>query len=38
MAETWKEKHPNKPFDPEVFNITGVLDRQVLEQRMDLFL
>ena len=38
LAEHWPAYSKNGSFDPEVFNQTGVLDRQVLEQRMKLFL
>jgi hypothetical protein len=38
VAQRW-ESHPSgRPFNPEVFNITGVLDRKSLEERMKLFL
>jgi len=38
VAEQWSQHKSNRPFDPEVFNITGLLDRQTLEQRMRIFL
>jgi hypothetical protein len=38
VAETWRSRGNGQTFNPEVFNITGVLDRAALEQRMRLFL
>ncbi len=38
VAENWKDYSKNATFDPEVFNYTGILDRQILELRMKLFL
>jgi hypothetical protein len=38
VAETWQSRGNGQTFNPEVFNITGVLDRAALEQRMRLFL
>lgn len=38
VAEVWLAKGLGKPFDLEVFNVTGVLDRPLLEERMSLFL
>ena len=38
LAEEWLRRGVDKAFDPEVLNTTGVLTRQVLEQRLRLFL
>lgn len=38
LAERWDEDTSDQDFDPEVFNVTGVLDRSTLEDRMELFL
>lgn len=38
VAEHWRERTKDAQFDLEVFNVTGVLDRSTLEQRMNLFL
>ncbi|MDZ7845349.1 MAG: hypothetical protein U5L96_00385 [Owenweeksia sp.] len=40
MAENWKKnaKDPTKPFNLEVFNYTGILDRKTLKRRMKIFL
>ena len=37
LAENWRDFAGNE-FDPEVFNTTGILDRNRLEQRMKLLL
>ncbi len=37
VSEEWGRRARNKPFNPEVFNVTGILDRQVVESRMSLF-
>lgn len=37
VAEEWVANHPGEAFNPEVFNITGVLDRRALRQRLRLF-
>jgi hypothetical protein len=38
VAEQWKDRGNGQDFNPEVFNMTGILDRKTLEQRMKLFL
>ncbi len=38
LAEEWPGHKSHKPFDPEVFNITGLLDRRTLERRMRILL
>lgn len=38
VAENWMSFNDAASFDPEVFNHTGILSRQVLKQRMKLFL
>jgi hypothetical protein len=38
VAEQWHARGNSQVFSPEVFNVTGVLDRKSLEQRMKLFL
>lgn len=38
IAEKWPSYAKNGSFDPEVFNHTGVLTRNVLDQRMQLFM
>jgi hypothetical protein len=38
VAETGRSRGNGQTFNPEVFNITGVLDRTALEGRMRLFL
>jgi hypothetical protein len=37
VAATWRSRGNGQTFNPEVFNITGVLDRAALEGRMRLF-
>jgi hypothetical protein len=37
VADTWTKVGGGKIFNAEVFNMTGVLSRQVLDQRMKLF-
>jgi hypothetical protein len=37
LADHWAERANGKGFSPEVFNITGALDRGTLEDRMRLF-
>lgn len=36
-VQRWSDKAGGKPFNLEVFNATGILDRTTLEQRMKLF-
>lgn len=38
IAEQWASRARNEPFSLDVFNMTGILSRPVLEQRMKLFL
>lgn len=38
LAQQWLERGQGKPFSPEVFNMTGILDRQSLEKRLTLFI
>lgn len=38
VAEEWWSRNPEGRFDLEVFNMTGILSRPLLEQRMRLFL
>lgn len=38
VAENWREFAAGADFDVEVFNTTGVLSRDRLEERMNLFL
>lgn len=38
VAEEWSAQGAGEEFNPEVFNITGILDRNALETRMSLFL
>lgn len=38
VAEQWSVRANGKPFTPEVLNVTGILDRPALEQRMKLFI
>jgi hypothetical protein len=38
VAEQWLSRGNGHAFNPEVFNITGILDRKTLEGRMRLFL
>lgn len=38
VAENWRDYGSSSAFDPEVFNATGVLTRDRLEERMGLFL
>lgn len=38
VAEQWEARGNQQPFNPEVFNVTGILDRKALEKRMKLFL
>ena len=37
MAEEWWSRNAEGPFNLEVLNLTGILSRQLLEQRMRLF-
>lgn len=37
VAEQWAARKPQKPFNLEVFNMTGILDRATLTQRLQLF-
>jgi hypothetical protein len=37
LAEEWQATRPGRQFNVDVLNITGVLTRQVLEQRLRLF-
>lgn len=38
VADEWTSLSDGKKFDPEVFNLTGILDRTTLESRLRLFL
>lgn len=38
LAKQWEESADEATFDPEVFNVTGIIDRPLLEERMGLFL
>jgi hypothetical protein len=38
VAEQWLSRGNGHAFNPEVFNVTGILDRKTLEGRMRLFL
>ena len=38
VAEEWWSRNPDGRFDLEVLNMTGILSRPILEQRMRLFL
>ena len=38
VAEDWWSRNPDGRFDLEVFNMTGILTRPLIEQRMRLFL
>ena len=38
VAEEWWSHSPDERLNPEVFNMTGILSRAALEQRMRLFL
>lgn len=40
IAENWKKiaKDPELPFNLEIFNYTGILDRETLKRRMKIFL
>lgn len=38
VSETWRQSDASGPFNAEVFNMTGILSRRVLNQRMKLFL
>ena len=38
VAKSWNEFSKTNIFDPEIFNYTGILNRQIIEQRMKLFL
>jgi len=38
VAEEWWSRNPDRRFDLEVLNMTGILSRPILEQRMKLFL
>ncbi len=38
VAEQWQARGAGKTFNPEVFNVTGILDQKSLELRMKLFL
>jgi hypothetical protein len=37
LAEEWVSLKVERPFNPEVFNVTGILDRKALERRLALF-
>ncbi|MCY3538262.1 MAG: SAP domain-containing protein [bacterium] len=37
VAEEWWSRHPDERFNLEVLNMTGILNRPILEQRMKLF-
>jgi hypothetical protein len=37
LAEEWRQARPNQKFNLDVLNITGILSRPVLEQRLKLF-
>lgn len=37
-AENWSSRSSEDSFNLDVLNMTGILSRQVLEQRMKLFL
>lgn len=37
LAEEWNQQTNTTPFDLEVFNVTGILNRTLLEQRTKLF-
>jgi hypothetical protein len=37
LAEEWPTRKSSKPFNLDVLNITGILTRQLLEQRLKLF-
>lgn len=37
VAEQWADRGSDPPFNLDVFNITGILTRQVLESRLKLF-
>lgn len=38
LAENWADKSSAESIDPEIFNVTGVLDRPLLESRVRLLL
>jgi hypothetical protein len=38
LVDQWAARGNGKPFTPEILNVTGVLDRAALEQRIKLFL
>lgn len=38
VAEEWWSRSPDDRFNLEVLNMTGILSRPILEQRMRLFL
>ena len=38
LAESWADKSSARSLDPEIFNMTGVLDRPLLESRVRLLL
>ena len=38
VAEEWEKRGVGKSFNPEVFNVTGILDWMALEQRIKLLL
>ena len=38
VAEEWWSRNPDDRFNLEVLNMTGILSRPILEQRMKLFL
>lgn len=37
LAQRWAARDGSEPFNLEVFNVTGILDRKVLDQRLKLF-
>jgi hypothetical protein len=37
LAEEWRQARPNQKFNLDVLNITGILSRPMLEQRLKLF-
>jgi len=37
IAEEWTDKQNGKAFNPQILNITGILDQPTLKQRMSLF-
>ncbi len=36
VAETWRQKSGDKRFNAEILNVTGILTRRVIDQRMKL--